>query len=485
MKDPAMGYIAAVLGRKGQDVTSHLNRMLRATGGPEPPLYGVASPETGEFFDRSLKAMPSMGSSLIAYRSSSISAFPQQPLLQQSGALVFDGLIFSAVEPDTIHAAELLKNEVAEGMRKLVSDVDGAFSAVAIDGERIFLARDVVGTVPLYHGVNDEALAAASNMKALMAISIEPAPVIPGTLVELSKEGHNIIEVKRITQPQQSGQPESQCTETLHELLTEVSEDVVRKTRGGAVAFSGGIDSTLTAHYLKEAGGDLDLICVGVGDQREYREARRAAEALSLDVNIHPFTKDELEDSLDEIILSVEDPSPMKIGVAAPLYFAAQQAMEDGHTTIFSGNGSDELFGGYYKYMKQWLTEGEKVRATMYRDVVESWRDNYDRDAKICKDLGARLVLPFADAKIIMFGLGVPTKYKLPPNIEEPRKTILRRLAKNLGFPAEVSDRPKKAAQYSTGVHKALSRMAKSRGESLPEFLRRRHEELLSNRPQG
>ncbi|MCK4400459.1 asparagine synthetase B, partial [Candidatus Bathyarchaeota archaeon] len=353
----------------------------------------------------------------------------------------------------------MLKNEVAEGMRKLVSDVGGAFSAAAIDDTKIFLARDVAGTVPLYHGGNDEVMAAASNMKTLMAIGIEPAPVIPGTLMEISKEGHKTTEVNRIKQPQKSGQHENLCIENLHILLTEVSEDIVRKTRGGAVAFSGGIDSTLTAHYLKEAGGDIDLICVGVGDQREYRHARRAAEALSLDVNIHPFTKDELENNLDEIILSVEDPNPMKIGVAAPLYFAAQQAVEDEHTTIFSGNGSDELFGGYYKYMKQWLTEGENVRDTMYRDVIESWRYNYDRDAKICKDLGARLVLPFADARIIMFGLGVPTKYKLPPDIEEPRKTILRRLAKNLGFPAEVSDRPKKAAQYSTGVHKALSKM--------------------------
>jgi asparagine synthase (glutamine-hydrolysing) len=485
MKDPAMGYIAAVLGRKGQDVTNYLKKMLGATGGPEPPLYGVASQETGEFFDRSLKAVPCMGSSLIAYRSSNITAFPQQPLLQQSGALIFDGIIFSNIGPDAIHVAELLKKDTSEGMRKLVSDVGGSFSTAAIEGERIFLARDTVGTVPLYYGVHDKVLAASSNMKALMEIGIEPSPVIPGTLMELSNEGCKTKEVKRISQPQQSDQPESQCIETLHELLTNVTEDIVRKTRGGAVAFSGGIDSTLTAHYLKEAGGDLGLVCVGVGDQLEYREARRAAEALGLDVNIHPFTKDELEDSLDEIILSVEDPNPMKIGVAAPLYFAAQQAMEDGHTTIFSGNGSDELFGGYHKYMKQWLTEGEKVRDTMYRDVEESWRNNYDRDAKVCKNLGARLVLPFADAKIIRFGLGVPTKYKLPPDIEEPRKIILRRLAENLGLPAEVSYRPKKAAQYSTGVHKALSRIAKSRGEGLSEFLRRRHKELFSVGLQG
>jgi asparagine synthase (glutamine-hydrolysing) len=184
-------------------------------------------------------------------------------------------------------------------------------------------------------------------------------------------------------------------------------------------------------------------------------------------------------------MLSVEDYNPMKIGVAAPLYFAAQQAVEDGHTNIFSGNGSDELFGGYHKYMTQWLKEGEKVKDSMYRDVLESWRNNYERDAKVCKDLGARLVLPFADARIIEFGLGVPTEYKLPSSIEEPRKIILRKLAKKLGFPAEVSDRPKKAAQYSTGVHKALIGIAKSRDERLPEFLKRRHEELFSNRLQG
>jgi asparagine synthase (glutamine-hydrolysing) len=316
-------------------------------------------------------------------------------------------------------------------------------------------------------------------MKALMAIGIEPTPVIPGTVMEFTKQGYKTIEVKKIKQARQT---ETQYVKALHKLLSEVSEEIVRKTRGGALAFSGGIDSTLAAHYLKEAGGDMGLICVGVGNQREYKYALRAAEALGLDVDIHPFTKDELEASLDEVILSVEDHNPMKIGVAAPLYFAALQAVEEGYTTMFSGNGSDELFGGYHKYMVQWLKEGEDVRGSMHRDVVDSWRKNYDRDAKVCKDLGARLVLPFADGRIIKFGLGVPTDCKLPSSMGEPRKIILRKLAKKLGFPEDVRGRPKKAAQYSTGVHKALVGIAKSRGESLPGFLKRRYEELFSDR---
>ena len=146
---------------------------------------------------------------------------------------------------------------------------------------------------------------------------------------------------------------------------------------------------------------------------------------------------------------------------------------------------SDELFGGYHRYLVQWLNEGEKAGDSMYRDVVESWRNNYDRDVKVCKDLGARLVLPFADARVIRFGLGVPTEYKLPSSIGKPRKIILRKLAKRLGFPAEVADRPKKAAQYSTGVHKALNRIAKRRDGSLPGFLKNRYEELFSYEPQG
>ena len=473
-----MGYIAAVHGRKGQDVTGVLKRMLAATGGPHPHLYGVACPETGDFLDRSLDSMPNMGSLLVAHKSSSLAVHSQQPILQRSGAFVFDGLMFSAVEPDIVHVAKLMRDQPSEGMRKLVSGGGGAFSAAAADSDSVFLARDVVGTVPLYYGVGDGVLAAASNMKALMAIGIEPASVIPGTVMEFTKKGYKTIEVKKISQARQT---ETQYVKALHELLSEVSEEIVRKTRGGALAFSGGIDSTLAAHYLKEAGGDIGLICVGVGNQREYKDALRAAEALGLDVDIHPFTKDELEASLDEVILSVEDHNPMKIGVAVPLYFAARQAVEEGYTTMFSGNGSDELFGGYHKYMVQWLKMGEEVRGSMYRDVVESWRNNYDRDAKVCKDLGARLVLPFADGRIIEFGLGVPTEYKLPSSMGEPRKIILRKLAKKLGFPEEVSCRPKKAAQYSTGVHKALVGLAKSGGESLPGFLERRYGELFSD----
>jgi asparagine synthase (glutamine-hydrolysing) len=150
----------------------------------------------------------------------------------------------------------------------------------------------------------------------------------------------------------------------------------------------------------------------------------------------------------------------MKISVAVPLYFSAKKADSMGYNHIASGNGSDELFGGYMKYLKNYL-KGKNPRKNMFRDVKNSWRNNFDRDTKICRDLGLKLILPFTHPRIINYGISLPTEYLLPRKMKEPRKVILRKLAYSLGIPDEISDRPKKAAQYSSGVDKAIKKIAK------------------------
>ena len=82
---------------------------------------------------------------------------------------------------------------------------------------------------------------------------------------------------------------------------------------------------------------------------------------------------------------------------------------------VFSGNMSDELFGGYAKYTQEYQTQHERVRATMFRDVTQSYEINLERDWKVCSDLGAELRLPYMDPRIIRFALGLPLKHKLPP----------------------------------------------------------------------
>jgi asparagine synthase (glutamine-hydrolysing) len=168
----------------------------------------------------------------------------------------------------------------------------------------------------------------------------------------------------------------------------------------------------------------------------------------------------------------------MKVGIAAPLYFVALDAAARPSRAIFSGNGSDELFGGYAKYVEEYQKHGEQAKATMFRDVARSHEVNLERDWKVCSSLGLELRLPYVDPGLTRFALGLPLSHKLPVEGKEPRKIVLRHLAKRLGLPRDIAERPKKAAQYSSGTGKMIERLAKRRGKSVAGYLAERLEEV-------
>ena len=246
----------------------------------------------------------------------------------------------------------------------------------------------------------------------------------------------------------------------------------------GSLGFSGGIDSSLLAHYLDKAGADIDLVCVGMEGSKEFATAERAADSFGLPLKMESFTQEDMEADLDAVLWAIEEPDPMKTAVALPLYWVARIASDSGSRVFFSGNGSDELFGGYRKYVTEYVERGETVRETMYKDVVASYEVNHERDHKICMEHGMELRLPFADLGLVEFGLSLPTELKLSLEPDSLRKLVLRRLAEKLGFPEEVAQKPKRAVQYSTGVNNALRKLARREGKSLPAFLGNRFEEL-------
>ena len=118
-----------------------------------------------------------------------------------------------------------------------------------------------------------------------------------------------------------------------------------------AVAFSGGIDSVLTAYYLKETGVQIQLVCIGMKDSPDFISAQQAADHLNLPLNSVMYTEHELRNDVDSVIRSVEEANPMKIGVGLPLYWVAKTAVQHGITEVYSGNGADELFAGYDWYV--------------------------------------------------------------------------------------------------------------------------------------
>ena len=219
-----------------------------------------------------------------------------------------------------------------------------------------------------------------------------------------------------------------------------------------------------------EAGAQLELITTGMENRPELEIAREAADHLDLPIHIEVFSVEEIEEQLKDIIYSVEEPHPMKIGVAFPFHWASKRAHSLDHKTVYSGNGADEVFGGYRKYQTAYVA-GEDAGAMMYKDTADSWINNFHRDTKTCTDQGTRLILPFTHPDIVEYGLGLPVHHKLTGTDNGLRKIILRKLAKKQGIPDKFSNRPKKAAQYSTGVNNALRKIAKRKGMKVRELI--------------
>jgi asparagine synthase (glutamine-hydrolysing) len=68
------------------------------------------------------------------------------------------------------------------------------------------------------------------------------------------------------------------------------------------------------------------------------------------------------------------------------------------------------------------------------------------------------LRVPYLDLQIINIAMNTPMKYKINDVNDRLRKCILREVAMDLGVPQEIVERPKKAAQYGSGIHKILTR---------------------------
>jgi asparagine synthase (glutamine-hydrolysing) len=144
----------------------------------------------------------------------------------------------------------------------------------------------------------------------------------------------------------------------------------------------------------------------------------------------------------------------MKVGVGLTTYFATKMVAEDGIKVAISGQGADELFGGYKRYLKSFVDD--TLNYDIREDMSNMYHVNLERDDACSMLNGVELRLPFLDKNLVELVLNIQDNKKIVSMHDDMRKSILRKLAFEEGLDYEIAYRPKKAAQYGTGIDKVL-----------------------------
>ncbi|MBC7117435.1 MAG: asparagine synthetase B [Methanobacteriaceae archaeon] len=376
------------------------------------------------------------------------------PHLGNQDIIACDGRIYN---PRTESASKLISDSIREyglmeALQMIMDKFDGDYSFAFFDGENIILARDPIGVKPLYYKLGKDFIAFASERKALWGIGIQDTKRLPpGTILINNK----LIRLKRLPEKVKAKWDYDTAKEKLEEALKKAVKERTRKLKKVGILFSGGVDSTLLT-LLAEKYTKPILYTVGSRGSQDLIFAERAAQELGIEPRIIEVNVKMVKDALKPVLAAIEEFNVMKIGVAMPLYFASKAAHADGLQVILSGQGADELFGGYHRYLQLYKEGENKLVEAFKADIQNMHHINLERDDATAMATSTELRVPFLNKEIINLSFNIPIDYKIKGSDDSLRKHILRDLALEIGVPAFIARRPKKAAQYGSGIDKIL-----------------------------
>ncbi len=249
----------------------------------------------------------------------------------------------------------------------------------------------------------------------------------------------------------------------LKTLLSDVVAQHLVSVENKGLLFSGGLDSSILLALLSSHDSiPIPLFVSGTASAKDVYAARKAAIALGLPIEIQNFTLDDVERVLHTIITAANSTDVLQVSLAIPLYFAIMRAQKLGITTLVSGQGADELFGGYARYERLVLEEElQLVLTEMQADLKTLRRVTYPCQQSLAKFHGIQLVAPFMAPSIVTYSQSLPLHQKIISTERGViRKRILRKLAMDLKLPEFIVKAPKRALQYGSGARRILERLS-------------------------
>ncbi len=474
-----MGALIAIINKKGRDATERAVAMLKMLKHDGIKAFGIAS-STIVKIEKSIEDLQNQNlnmPTIVGHAFSKIFASDKpQPIKLENAALVFEGRFYptSPKFSDMEIVAQKLQNR-KEAVNTLF-DSEGCFAFAMVKSEKIVAGRDVMGISPFYWGENLEFAALASERKALWKIGIKNVKSFPpGHVALVDRKGFQFQRVKTLAYSKAKQASVQAAAKQLEKLLLRSVQDRVFGINKVAVAFSGGLDSSLIAFLAKTAGANVHLIHVSLKNQSETEHAKKAAEMLNLPLHVHLYSEKDVEKILPRVFWSIEEPDSIKASIGVPFFWTAEKVAKMGLKVLLAGQGADELFGGYKRYVNDYLRYGnEKVHRILFNDVLKMYETNFERDFKICNFHNVELRLPFATYQLSKFAINLPVTLKIRLPDDGLRKLVLRQATENLGLPQLIVKRPKKAMQYATGVNKIFSKLASKAKLSVKEYLQQK-----------
>jgi len=228
-------------------------------------------------------------------------------------------------------------------------------------------------------------------------------------------------------------------------VITALAESVRRNLSEGLL-LSGGLDTVLIA-YLAVKWGKPRCITVALRNAPapDVEYARMVADRLDLSHYVHYFADDELYEGIQAAIRIMKTFDPMEVRNSAAIYVALKVARNRNIATVMTGDGCDELFGGYSFLFG---LRGEQLDTALQK----MWTNMRFSSEFIAEDLGVTVRLPYLNPQFRAWATALDSGLKIRNEKGEVwGKWILRRAFQNM-VPPELLWRPKAPIEVGTGT---------------------------------
>lgn len=350
--------------------------------------------------------------------------------------------------------SEVIVHLYEEFGNEFVDMLDGDFAFVVIDGDNYIAGRDPLGVKPLYYGMDERGrVYFASEMKPIADQCKTFSTFPPGHYY--TPETGFVKYYKPEYEDYTKATKELDLLE-IREALTEATRKRLMSDVPIGVLLSGGLDSSLTssiaARLLKEKGKDLHSFSIGLdADAPDAKAARKVAEFLGTKHHEVHFTIEQGIEILDKLIWHLETYDVTSVRASTPMYFLSKAITDMGIKVVLSGEGADEIFGGYL-YFRNAPTTEDFQKETIER-VQKLFTADLLRADKSTMAHGLEARVPFLDKAFLDVAMTIKGEEKQPKTYDGKEKYILRKAfdtPDNPYLPDEVLWRQKE--QFSDGV---------------------------------